>query len=224
MTHVWPAASGGGRACDRRAGAGADGDQHGRREGAAVRTAVFLAISKTIPLLVFIGVGVFAVIAAAARSPDRRRRGDGRRRRSCCCSPTPASRTRPAPAGEFKNPRRDVPFALIAQIVIVTADLHGRAVGGAWHAAERGEVADAAGRRRGALPGRVGRVADDGGRGPVDPRHQQQHRPSPGRGTCTPWPSTVSALAVSSAYLHPRFVAPPSRRSCSKSPSRCRWR
>jgi basic amino acid/polyamine antiporter, APA family len=26
----------------------------------------------------------------------------------------------PAPAGEFKNPRRDVPFALIAQVVIVT--------------------------------------------------------------------------------------------------------
>ena len=25
-----------------------------------------------------------------------------------------------APAGEFKNPRRDVPFALIMQIVIVT--------------------------------------------------------------------------------------------------------
>src|SRR4029077_6858947 len=25
-----------------------------------------------------------------------------------------------APAGEFKNPRRDVPFALVAQIVIVT--------------------------------------------------------------------------------------------------------
>ena len=25
-----------------------------------------------------------------------------------------------APAGEFKNPRRDVPFALIVQIVIVT--------------------------------------------------------------------------------------------------------
>ena len=86
-----------------------------------VRTAVFLAITKTLPLLVFIFVGVFYVSPSLAKS----------------VTPTPGAgglgdavllllyayagfENTAAPAGEFKNPRRDVPFALITQIVIVT--------------------------------------------------------------------------------------------------------
>jgi len=86
-----------------------------------VRTAVFLAITKTLPLLVFIFVGIFYVSPSLATS----------------VAPTPGAgglgdavllllyayagfENTAAPAGEFKNPRRDVPFALITQIVIVT--------------------------------------------------------------------------------------------------------
>jgi basic amino acid/polyamine antiporter, APA family len=86
-----------------------------------VRTAVFLAITKTLPLLIFIVVGLFFVSWSLATS----------------VAPKPGSGTfgdavllllfayagfenTAAPAGEFKNPRRDVPFALIVQIAIVT--------------------------------------------------------------------------------------------------------
>jgi len=86
-----------------------------------VRTAVFLAVTKTLPLLVFIVVGLFFVSWSLATS----------------VTPKPGSGTfgdavllllfayagfenTAAPAGEFKNPRRDVPFALVVQIVIVT--------------------------------------------------------------------------------------------------------
>jgi amino acid transporter len=86
-----------------------------------VRTAVFLAVTKTLPLLIFIVVGLFFVSWSLATS----------------VTPKPGAGTfgdavllllfayagfvnTAAPAGEFKNPRRDVPFALIVQIVIVT--------------------------------------------------------------------------------------------------------
>ncbi len=86
-----------------------------------VRTAVFLAITKTLPLLIFVLVGIFFVDMGLATAVD----------------PKPGAGTlgdavllllfayagfenTAAPAGEFKNPRRDVPFALIVQVVIVT--------------------------------------------------------------------------------------------------------
>ncbi len=86
-----------------------------------VRTAVFLAITKTVPLVIFVMAGIFFVKWSLATS----------------VTPIEGSGTlgdavllllfayagfenTAAPAGEFKNPRRDVPFALIVQIVIVT--------------------------------------------------------------------------------------------------------
>ncbi len=86
-----------------------------------VRTAVFLAVTKTVPLLIFVVAGIFFVKWSLATS----------------VTPVAGSGTlgdaallllfayagfenTAAPAGEFKNPRRDVPFALIVQIVIVT--------------------------------------------------------------------------------------------------------
>ena len=86
-----------------------------------VRTAVFLAITKTVPLVIFVVAGIFFVKWSLATS----------------VTPVAGSGTlgdavllllfayagfenTAAPAGEFKNPRRDVPFALIVQIVIVT--------------------------------------------------------------------------------------------------------
>jgi amino acid transporter len=91
----------------------------GVKEG--VRTAVFLAVSKTVPLLIFIVAGAFAfsrdawsVNAAAART------GTLGEAALLLLFAYAGFENTAAPAGEFKNPRRDVPFALIAQIVIVT--------------------------------------------------------------------------------------------------------
>jgi len=90
----------------------------GVRSGA--RTAVFLAICKIIPLLVFVGVGLFAVSwsrVLAGGPPDRARLGEAA---LLLLFAYAGFENTAAPAGEFKNPRRDVPFALVAQIVIVT--------------------------------------------------------------------------------------------------------
>jgi APA family basic amino acid/polyamine antiporter len=86
-----------------------------------VRTAVFLAITKTLPLLIFIFVGVFYVSPALASSvtakPGAGSLGDAV---LLLLYAYAGFENTAAPAGEFKNPRRDVPFALITQIIIVT--------------------------------------------------------------------------------------------------------
>jgi amino acid transporter len=86
-----------------------------------VSTAVFLSISKTLPLLLYIAAGVFAfsgaVFAGAGRAP---RTGTWGEAALLLLFAYAGFENTAAPAGEFKNPRRDVPFALIAQIVIVT--------------------------------------------------------------------------------------------------------
>ncbi len=86
-----------------------------------VRTAVFLAITKTLPLLVFIFVGVFyvspALATAVTAKPGAGSLGDAV---LLLLYAYAGFENTAAPAGEFKNPRRDVPFALITQIVIVT--------------------------------------------------------------------------------------------------------
>jgi amino acid transporter len=91
----------------------------GVKEG--VRTAVFLAVSKTVPLLVFIVAGAFAFSRDAwsvnAAAPRTGTLGEAA---LLLLFAYAGFENTAAPAGEFKNPRRDVPFALIAQIVIVT--------------------------------------------------------------------------------------------------------
>ncbi|MFL6194406.1 MAG: APC family permease [Thermoanaerobaculia bacterium] len=86
-----------------------------------VRTAVFLAITKTLPLLIFIFVGIFYVSVDLATSvvakPGSGTLGDAV---LLLLFAYAGFENTAAPAGEFKNPRRDVPFALIVQIVIVT--------------------------------------------------------------------------------------------------------
>ena len=84
-----------------------------------VRTAVFLAVSKIVPLVVFIGVGIFYVSRTLATLPTPRSGSLGEAALLLLFAYAGFENT-PAPAGEFKNPRRDVPFALITQIVIVT--------------------------------------------------------------------------------------------------------
>jgi basic amino acid/polyamine antiporter, APA family len=91
----------------------------GVKEG--VRTAVFLAISKTVPLLIFIVAGAFSFSrgtwSANAAAPRTGTLGEAA---LLLLFAYAGFENTPAPAGEFKNPKRDVPFALIAQIVIVT--------------------------------------------------------------------------------------------------------
>jgi amino acid transporter len=86
-----------------------------------VRTAVFLAVTKTLPLLIFIVVGLFFVSWSLATSvtpkPGAGTFGDAV---LLLLFAYAGFENTAAPAGEFKNPRRDVPFALIVQIVIVT--------------------------------------------------------------------------------------------------------
>ncbi|HEV8579631.1 MAG TPA: APC family permease [Thermoanaerobaculia bacterium] len=86
-----------------------------------VRTAVFLAITKTLPLLIFIFVGLFYVSWDLATSvvpkPHHKPVGDAL---LLLLFAYAGFENTAAPAGEFKNPRRDVPFALVVQIAIVT--------------------------------------------------------------------------------------------------------
>jgi amino acid transporter len=86
-----------------------------------VRTAVFLAVTKTLPLLLFVFVGIFYVSTSLATSvaakPGSGTLGDAV---LLLLFAYAGFENTAAPAGEFKNPRRDVPFALIVQIVIVT--------------------------------------------------------------------------------------------------------
>ena len=84
-----------------------------------VRTAVFLAISKTVPLVVFILFGLPAVSVALATRPTGGTGKFGEAALLLLFAYAGFENTA-APAGEFKNPKRDVPFALIAQIVLVT--------------------------------------------------------------------------------------------------------
>jgi APA family basic amino acid/polyamine antiporter len=104
-----------------------------------VRTAVLLAVAKVVPLLVFVAAGTVYVlrnggVAAATRVAGAAAGG-------AAAAPAAAGpvgwhqlgaaallllyayagfENTAAAAGEYKNPRRDVPFALLAQIGIVT--------------------------------------------------------------------------------------------------------
>ncbi|HKV10196.1 MAG TPA: APC family permease [Thermoanaerobaculia bacterium] len=85
-----------------------------------VRTAVFLAVTKTLPLLLFIGAGIFFVDPSLAMSVKAEPGGNLGAAVLLLLFAYAGFENTAAPAGEFKNPRRDVPFALIVQIGIVT--------------------------------------------------------------------------------------------------------
>lgn len=85
------------------------------------RTAVFLAITKTVPLLMFIFIGVFYVDWGLATGVEPKPGAGGLGDAVLLLLFAYAGfENTAAPAGEFKNPKRDVPFALIVQICIVT--------------------------------------------------------------------------------------------------------
>lgn len=93
---------------------------------AAARTGVFLAIAKLVPLLMFIGIGAMFVdttMAAplAAGSVFDLPLGDLGQAALLLLFAYAGFENLPAAAGEYRNPRRDVPFALLAMIATVTA-------------------------------------------------------------------------------------------------------
>ncbi len=85
------------------------------------RTAVVLAVGKILPLLVLVVVGVFAISWARVFPVPMPERGNFMKAALLVLFAYAGFENTAAPAGEFKNPRRDVPFALIVQIAIVTA-------------------------------------------------------------------------------------------------------
>ncbi len=87
---------------------------------AGVGAAVVLVASKLVPLLTFVAVGVFfATPARIAGQPAAPGGGLGEAALLLLYAYAGFENT-PAPAGEYRDPRRDVPFALLAQIGIVT--------------------------------------------------------------------------------------------------------
>jgi len=87
---------------------------------AGARTSVALVIMKMIPLLLFVGVGLFFVDwtrLAVVEAPSLDAVGGAA---LLLLFAYAGFENTPAAAGEYRNPRRDVPFALIATIVIVT--------------------------------------------------------------------------------------------------------
>lgn len=87
---------------------------------AAARSATTLAILKMLPLLAFVAVGAFFVDwsrALVLQAPPLHNLGEGA---LLLLFAYAGFENTPAAAGEYRNPRRDVPFALITMIVLVT--------------------------------------------------------------------------------------------------------
>lgn len=89
----------------------------------AARTGVALAIGKLVPLALFVGIGLFYVNWGAAFSgatPALHDAGNLGQAALLLLFAYAGFENIPAAAGEYRNPRRDVPFALITMIVTVT--------------------------------------------------------------------------------------------------------
>ncbi|UNK48773.1 APC family permease [Lysobacter sp. S4-A87] len=88
---------------------------------AAARTGVILAIGKLLPLLLFVAIGVFHVDAALASPANAPVTSKTLAEAALLLLFAYAGfENLPAAAGEYRNPRRDVPFALLTMIATVT--------------------------------------------------------------------------------------------------------
>jgi amino acid transporter len=85
------------------------------------RTAVVLAWGKVLPLVLFVAVGLFFVDWGRVFPVPVPERANFMKAALLVLFAYAGFENTPAPAGEFVNPKRDVPFALIVQIGIVTA-------------------------------------------------------------------------------------------------------
>ena len=91
----------------------------GIRSGA--RTAVILTWGKILPLVLLVAVGMFFVDWSRIFPVPVPPAGSLGAASLVVLFAYSGFENTAAPAGEFRNPRRDVPFALVTQIVIVTA-------------------------------------------------------------------------------------------------------
>lgn len=123
VTHFWPdAASGGMRVAIVAGSLGFLVLVNVVGVRAAARTGVLLAIAKIVPLLLFIGIGLFAVdVATAGPTMGAIPLADLGKAALLLLFAYAGFENLPAAAGEFRHPRRDVPFALLAMITTVTA-------------------------------------------------------------------------------------------------------
>jgi amino acid transporter len=88
---------------------------------AAARTGVLLAIAKLLPLLMFIGIGaMFVDLSQAAVLTAEIPPADLGKAALLLLFAYAGFENLPAAAGEYRNPRRDVPFAMLAMIATVT--------------------------------------------------------------------------------------------------------
>ena len=122
VTHFWPqAASGGMRIAIIIGSLGFLVGINVLGVRAAARTGVFLSIAKVLPLLLFVGIGAWYVdmslATPLAASPTPRALGEAA---LLLLFAYAGFENLPAAAGEYRNPRRDVPFAMLAMIATVT--------------------------------------------------------------------------------------------------------
>lgn len=91
----------------------------GVKQGA--RMAVILTIAKSVPLVLFIGIGIFAVNKDlfAAEVPSTSFDSISQAVLLLLFAYCGFENT-PGAAGEFKNPKRDIPFALLTMVFLVT--------------------------------------------------------------------------------------------------------
>ncbi|MDQ5858150.1 MAG: APC family permease [Acidobacteriota bacterium] len=85
------------------------------------RTSVVLAWGKVVPLVLFVAVGIFFVDWTRVFPVPTPERANFMKAALLVLFAYAGFENTAAPAGEFLNPKRDVPFALIVQIGIVTA-------------------------------------------------------------------------------------------------------
>ena len=87
----------------------------------AARTAAVLAVGKLVPLVLFVVLGAMAADVVPAGVPlGEVPAGDLARAALLLLFAYAGFENMPAAAGEYADPRRDVPFALLAMIAIVT--------------------------------------------------------------------------------------------------------
>ncbi|KMM76692.1 amino acid transporter [Xanthomonas sp. NCPPB 1128] len=124
VVRFWPAASGGGARLGIVVGSlGLLTAINVIGVKSAARTGVALVIGKLVPLLLFVAIGVFYVDwswAFSGKTPDPRDVGNLGEAALLLLFAYAGFENIPAAAGEYSNPRRDVPFALITMIVTVT--------------------------------------------------------------------------------------------------------
>jgi APA family basic amino acid/polyamine antiporter len=85
-----------------------------------VNTAVALVIGKLIPLAVFVAAGVFAMSWSRIVGQQATGAGGLGEGALLLLFAYAGFENTPAAAGEFKNPKRDVPFALLVEVGLVT--------------------------------------------------------------------------------------------------------